>query len=89
MNAKEAVFVGVGKDSLGPFNVQDGRLCPSCGHAGLVITYKRKPKLSDYVRSAPALILRGRRTIGLTCGCYAKLHRQITHINGNGPKEDK
>jgi hypothetical protein len=83
-----AVHVAIGRDTLGEFNVCDEAECPNCKHVGLLIWYKTKPKLSDYVRNAPSLILKGRRQIGLTCGCYAKLHRQITHIKENEPKEE-
>jgi hypothetical protein len=87
---REAVHVGRGKDTLGSFNVSDNVVCRTCGHVGLVISYREKPNLEDYVRNAPNLILRKhQRRIGLTCGCYAKLHRQIVHIRKNGKGNGK
>jgi ribosomal protein RSM22 (predicted rRNA methylase) len=59
--------------------------CPLCGEQGRVID------VADFQTPrtfrAPATIMWSRATegvhtaIGLTCGCYAKLHRQIAHIN--------
>jgi len=78
--------IAVGRDALGPFNVEEAQ-CSRCSHQGLVIHYKVKPKLDPYVRDARSLVMRKpSRQIGLTCGCYAKLHRQIVHINGGKKK---
>jgi len=82
------VHIARGVDSLGTFNVMDNEICPNCKHAGQIVVYRTKPKMSDYVRDAPSLVMKkpGRR-IGFTCGCYAKLHRQIVHIDyGKGTK---
>jgi hypothetical protein len=74
-----------GRDDFGPFKIKEGE-CPKCQHEGLVVQYTAAPRLSDYVKKARALILNGKRIIGLTCGCYAKYHRQVAHIESGRRK---
>lgn len=67
--------------------------CEVCGEALVAsrVRYLKKPKLSGYVAKAKSLLIRNKktgkyiRTIGVTCGCYSKVHRQVAHIeSGQG-----
>lgn len=79
------------KDSLGAFYLNAFGVC-RCGVCGkrntISVTYKDRPMVSAYVAKAPSLLIRNKktknfiRTIGINCGCYAKIHRQIAHIEG-------
>lgn len=82
-----------GHDSLGKFDMCAG-MCGVC-HVGrnapheppiMVIRYRDSPKVNQYVAKAKSLLIRNKksgffiRTIGINCGCYAKVHRQIKVI---------
>lgn len=77
-----------GHDRVGRFVVIMGRprnssrfACSSCGMQGQpVVRYLEKLKVDEKVECAPSFIGRGRRTFGVSCGCYARLHRQLVHI---------
>ena len=78
----------VGVDRFGPFWVGSGK-CGYCDKPEVVVRYMHKPRIPEYPRSSPSLILLGRsirwtRQVGVTCGCYAKAHRQVAHIEGPG-----
>jgi hypothetical protein len=80
-----------GEDAFGKFVITGGP-CNMCGHAG-GFTVKYAPKSFKLPKglSVEATILRTTDNyIGLNCGCYGKLHRQVTHITerweGNGGK---
>jgi hypothetical protein len=82
----------MGTDRLGKFEIKSGH-CGVC-HEGrargfmpiMVVQYKDSPKVPDYVAQSKSLLIRNKktknfiRTIGINCGCYAKVHRQIAHI---------
>lgn len=80
----------IGEDSLGPFFLCRDTSCPVCGKNCIhTIEYKRTPKVSTYVKQAPSFLLKIgsskggiklHRKVGINCGCYAKVHRQICHI---------
>lgn len=78
----------VGRDSLGDFElfIPIRTSCGICNRKGLCVRYQDKPSLGRYAAEAPGLLLRNKktsnfiRTIGINCGCYAKVHRQIAHI---------
>ena len=78
-----------GHDSLGKFVLQAGecRICKEGKHVPIMtITYTDKPKVNAYVAKAKALLIRNKRTgafirtLGINCGCYAKVQRQIKAI---------
>lgn len=87
-----------GHDSLGEFIVLGitfrRKSCGICGKTGTSIRYEDTPKVSTYAAKARSLLIRNKRTknfirtIGITCGCYAKVHRQIAHIE-SGKKGTK
>jgi hypothetical protein len=82
-----------GHDKLGIFEIKAGQcgICKAGNSSGnmtslMVVQYKRTPRVDEYVSQAKALLIRNKktgnfiRTIGINCGCYSKVHRQITHI---------
>ena len=78
-----------GSDAFGKFVITGGP-CDLCGHTG-GFTVKYQPKSFKLPKgmTPEATILKTTDTyIGLNCGCYGKLHRQVTHIterwDGNG-----
>lgn len=73
----KAVLV-YGKDDFGRFVVGAGN-CIHCGTTGICVKYG--PKRFDAGVDVEYTILKDTKNkIGITCGCYAKLHRQVTHI---------
>lgn len=85
------IYMGSGKDGVGEFRLyQDGARCEKCGEEGVIVVSYRKVFLTKYVKEARSLILfnhKGKKLrLGIECGCYAKLHRQVTHIR-NGEKK--
>lgn len=80
--------ISSGVDKFGAFAVREGR-CGVCGKHELCIQYHHRPRIPEYSRTSPSLLVRVRREVGrgvrqlgLTCGCYGKLHRQVGHIEG-------
>lgn len=78
-----------GEDKLGTFRIitlPDKPICGVCRRRVAVVQYRSAPKVSDYAAAAKGLLIRNKktskyiRTIGINCGCYAKVHRQIAHI---------
>jgi hypothetical protein len=67
-----------GEDAFGQFVIESG-ICPKCGQAGLIVRYGPEVHLPQGI-SCSATILRDGRSVGLLCGDYGKLHRQVTHI---------
>lgn len=83
-----------GKDAFGKFIVTGGP-CNLCGHAGgYTVKYAPKSfKLPKDITPEATVLKTTDNYIGLNCGCYGKLHRQVTHITerweGNGSSGDK
>lgn len=76
-----------GRDKLGPFVMRSSVPCGVCGKQVMCsVHYERKPLVSEYVSKAKSLLLKNKktgkfiRTVGINCGCYAKVHRQIKAI---------
>lgn len=68
-----------GKDDFGPF-VATGGLCEVCGEVpNVCIRYNFAPRLPDGIELKDT-IFKDREHIGILCGCYAKFHRQVAHI---------
>lgn len=88
-----------GEDSLGFFDTENYKRCGVCHESpiGTVIVYRHAPKLSDYVKHSRSLLLRVdagtkvrlARRVGVNCGCYAKVHRQVKAIELGGDKHGK
>lgn len=77
MMKTKAVLVH-GKDEFGRFVVGAGN-CVHCGSIGISVKYA--PLRFDAGVDTEYTILKDTKNkIGITCGCYAKLHRQVTHI---------
>jgi hypothetical protein len=76
-----------GEDNLGKFTVLIPGHCGACGQdTDTSILYKGalKMRLKEKGIEPNSLILFDQnklRHIGVTCGCYAKLQRQIAHIS--------
>lgn len=86
------IYAGSGTDGVGEFRLyMDGASCEKCGKDGVIIVSYRKLFLTKYVREAKSLILfntKGKkRRLGIECGCYSKLHRQVTHIRNGEEKK--
>lgn len=71
-----------GKDSFGQF-IMTGGPCDVCGNGGLfTIKYDSGTfDLPQGVEVDHTILQSTDRYIGLNCGCYAKFHRQVTHIH--------
>lgn len=80
-----------GEDSFGPI-ILTGGPCTNCGKRSICAHYHTKPKLPAGIDpNDRKLILNnygyGKYVVtwkdsylGVACGCYAKFHRQIAHI---------
>lgn len=71
-----------GSDAFGKFVITGGP-CGVCGQSGLY-TIKYAPKsfaLPMDITPEATILKTVDNYIGLNCGCYGKLHRQVTHIN--------
>lgn len=86
-----------GEDSLGKFDIRDFADCQVCGADQVqTVRYHKRPGVSTYVAEARSFLLRANkrkrkpplhREIGINCGCYSKVHRQIAHIEHMGWSE--
>lgn len=86
-------FTATGRDDLGSFAVLVPGHCHACSkdtdvivryHASQVTNNLKKKLAIKDLKLAPSLILlvNGKiAEIGVTCGCYAKFHRQVAHIS--------
>lgn len=87
---------GQGSDAIGEFHVVRPLTRCLCGEIpvfGILYTKTATEAYSKATLDLEATILkptaRQSRSIGLTCGCYAKLHRQIAHIQDAQKKRAK
>lgn len=75
-----------GHDDLGSFEVSIPGRCDSCGievDVGLkysTISLTRGLADRKIKLDTPSLIYKKGKTIGVSCGCYARFHRQVAHI---------
>jgi hypothetical protein len=83
-----------GEDKFGKFKIVPGE-CKVCDEFAICVHYKETPRVSDYVKQARSFVLRIKnrggkpqlhRRVGISCGCYAKAHRQVAHISGVNPQ---
>jgi hypothetical protein len=59
--------------------------CPICGNPiEALLAYTSGPKFPMEIKVAHTILKKSRNPIGVTCGCYAKLIRQVTHIADAG-----
>jgi hypothetical protein len=60
--------------------------CINCGEEDqLVVKYRKDPELPEGIEVHDTRIIAkpdkdGKFGVGVTCGCYARFHRQIAHI---------
>ena len=76
-------FSAPGVDRFGAFTIEDG-FCEICGDQAFVVTYEQFEALG-YDEQGPIspkhlIIGETKKDIGVTCGCYGRLHRQVGHI---------
>lgn len=79
---RQRVVPIAGKDDLGRFIIGAGK-CINCQRSGVCVKYAPKSfSLANFnIADVANTILKDTRNrLGITCGCYAKFHRQITHI---------
>jgi hypothetical protein len=88
-------MIANGSDSIGNFEVQIPGLCPNCNdRVEVSIQYRSGPAVDRALKAlgidpkTPSLILDVSKDIGVTCGCYAKFHRQIAHISNKALKKE-
>lgn len=79
----EAKHLTKGEDNIGKFQMFQQGNCPVCrATVGVSLRYtSRTLKITDYVKNAPSFLLQA-RSIGVSCGCYGRMQRQIAHIEG-------
>lgn len=71
-----------GEDDLGRFILGAGN-CIHCSKTGVCVKYAPASfsLINFNIADVGNTILRDpKNRLGITCGCYAKFHRQITHI---------
>ena len=81
MAAKDSTVPG--EDKFGKFTITHKlHVCDCCGRTVIItIHYREKPRLpGDLDPTATVLHNPLRMWCGVDCGCYAKFHRQVTHI---------
>lgn len=75
-----------GKDDFGHFVIDSGNCC-YCHRIGLNLKYLsgtfKLPNGEYPVEVTTTILNEVRNSIGITCGCYAKFHRQVAHIKDN------
>ena len=79
---RQRVVPIAGKDDLGRFIIGAGE-CINCQRTGICVKYAPKDfSLANFnIADVANTILKDTRNrVGITCGFYAKFHRQITHI---------
>ena len=80
-------FTTTGSDSLGNFTVLIPGYCASCDNPTDVVIKYAAMRLGTNLRDrgidpqSTSLVLNRKKEIGVTCGCYAKFHRQVAHIS--------
>jgi hypothetical protein len=82
MSTKTKAVSVHGKDDFGRFIIGAGD-CINCGVTGICVKYSpRTFSLQEWGLESPEFtILRDTKNrVGITCGCYGKFHRQVTHI---------
>lgn len=94
LTATEVIASYSGRDDFGPFlmaldgiNAAKGLTCAAChSEVNFAVRYKpgsgfHLPKYKGRELTPAETILKKRTNVlGVTCGCYAKLHRQVCHI---------
>jgi len=79
-------IVAKGSDDLSLFKVNITGYCRTCNKA-VEVSVKYSPvaifKVLEGrgIKEGPSLLLKPTAEIGVTCGCYAKFHRQVAHIS--------
>ena len=75
--------VGEGRDAFGPFNLEEG-FCDSCEmNNDLNVRWygKNALQLPAGIDVESTILKHPHRKVGINCGCYGKLHRQVAHIH--------
>lgn len=76
-----------GTDDFGDFRMTSGH-CAYCGKTGIIVRYEPGHfKLPTHI-NIEYTMFGGRKgehpkSLGITCGDYAKAHRQVAHIQDN------
>ena len=74
-----------GQDAFGDFTIQPG-WCGVCDfNCSTTVQYKVNKNfgLPKGIQIEKTILKMQCRKVGLDCGCYGKLHRQIAHIEDN------
>lgn len=77
-----------GEDKFGKFTISMrlGASCDCCGTSTSIrIGYNLNTvRLPDGIKATDTILhTPSRMWMGIACGCYAKFHRQVTHIQDN------
>jgi hypothetical protein len=78
----------VGSDEFGRFTIVEGE-CGKCGHKS-PINVKYRPRsfwLESDIKLESTILKSLDHRLGVTCGCYGKFHRQVTHIRTKRRKD--
>lgn len=69
-----------GEDDFGEYSfvIEPCDICKATGMLGL--QYFNKPRLPAGIKLKDTIHKIYPRVIGVSCGCYAKFHRQVAHI---------
>lgn len=90
-------FIAEGGDGLASFEIHIPGYCNACSHQTDVSLRYHAPQLKASLAKknidpkTPSLIVVVNKKfaeIGVTCGCYAKFHRQLAHIGDSRKRRD-
>lgn len=79
-------MISTGKDKFGAFAIernheQEQELCISCDEPmPIKLEYLDLMGFPEGIDVKATILKDEHAAIGITCGCYAKLHRQVAHI---------
>lgn len=77
-----AVKRRTGEDAFGKFVIGETYNCEVCNRPNvLVIRYNKDSlDLGEGIEVGKTILKEATTRIGINCGCYGKLHRQVAHI---------
>lgn len=79
----ELTLRALGSDELGSFQVYIPSVCGVCNTSQEVVLKYTPQSLRaglDSIEVEKTILKKHTKPVGLTCGCYAKFHRQVAHI---------
>lgn len=79
-------------DDFGPFKLKVATCCHCGAENQLSVKYSTSASITvaqEKIDLGRTVLKKLTNSIGVTCGCYAKLHRQVTHIRHNSDERNR